>query len=458
MSRRVHLVGIGGAGLSAIARVLHDRGEQVTGSDQAASPYSRALEAAGIPVSYGHRAENVAGADLVVISSAVPADNPEVRAAEAAGIPVLRRNRFLGELTSGSKTIAVAGTHGKTTTTGLIAWLLAGAGLDPTFIVGGILEDLQTNARAGKGEAFVIEADEYDRTFLALHPSIGVITNVEHDHPDCYPTPADFRKAFEIFASQVREALLVCRDDPGASALASPTAARQTYGLHPEADWRAEEIRANAAGGSDFLVLRRAELLGLARTRLPGVHNVLNSLAALAAADAAGVPFVEARRALTEFHGTARRFQVVGEAGGVQVIDDYAHHPTEIRSTLAAARQRYPEAELWAVFQPHTYSRTRALLEDFAAAFGDANHVIVTEVFASREAPDPSVSGRLIVERMVHPDAQFIPALADAAESVIGRVRPPAVVLTLSAGDGNEVGARVLARLQGKAGGMPDGA
>jgi UDP-N-acetylmuramate--alanine ligase len=199
-------------------------------------------------------------------------------------------------------------------------------------------------------------------------------------------------------------------------------------------------------------------LLGLARNRLPGAHNVVNSLGALAAADAAGVPFADGRRALTEFHGTARRFQVIGESRGVVVVDDYAHHPTEIRATLAAARQRFPGAEIWAVFQPHTYSRTRALLEDFAAAFGDAHHVVVTEVFASREAPDPSVSGRLIVERMMHPDAQFMPTLAGAAQSLWERLRPPAVVLTLSAGDANEVGRRVLDHLQGQAGGKQNGA
>jgi len=457
MSRRVHLVGIGGAGLSAIARVLHERGDAVTGSDQAISSFSQALETAGIPVSYGHRAENVAGADLVVVSSAVPAENVEVIAAERAGIPVVRRNTFLAELTAGSETIAVAGTHGKTTTTGLIARLLEIAGLEPTFIVGGILEDFGTNARAGKGRHFVIEADEYDRAFLALHPSIGVITSVEHDHPDCYPTPAEFHQAFEAFAAQVTDLLVVCRDDPGAFSLAPAGMRRLSYGLNPEADWRAEEIRANAAGGSDFLVLRRGELLGLARNRLPGVHNVVNSLAALAAADAVGVSFADGRRALTEFHGTARRFQMIGEVEGVCVIDDYAHHPTEIRATLAAARQRYPQTEIWAVFQPHTYSRTRALLEAFAASFSDANHVIVTEVFASREAPDPEVSGRLIVERMMHPEARFIPLLAEAAESVLSRLKAPAVVVTLSAGDGNEVGKEVLARMQGKAGGKQDG-
>jgi len=380
-----------------------------------------------------------------------------VIAAERAGIPVVRRNTFLAELTAGSETIAVAGTHGKTTTTGLIARLLEIAGLEPTFIVGGILEDFGTNARAGKGRHFVIEADEYDRAFLALHPSIGVITSVEHDHPDCYPTPAEFHQAFEAFAAQVTDLLVVCRDDPGAFSLAPAGVRRLSYGLDPEADWRAEEIRANTAGGSDFLVLRRGELLGLARNRLPGVHNVVNSLAALAAADAVGVSFADGRRALTEFHGTARRFQMIGEVEGVCVIDDYAHHPTEIRATLAAARQRYPQTEIWAVFQPHTYSRTRALLDAFAASFSDANHVIVTEVFASREAPDPQVSGRLIVERMMHPEARFIPSLAEAAESVLSRLKAPAVVVTLSAGDGNEVGKEVLARMQGKAGGKQDG-
>jgi UDP-N-acetylmuramate--alanine ligase len=429
----------------------------VTGSDQAISAYSKGLEASGIPVSYGHRGENVAGADLVVASSAVSAENVEVIAAEQAHIPVVRRNTFLGELTAGSETIAVAGTHGKTTTSGLIAWLLASAGLEPTFIVGGILEDFGTNARAGKGRHFVIEADEYDRAFLALHPSIGVITSVEHDHPDCYPTPAEFAQAFATFASQVRDLLIVGLDDPGAAVIAPSGIRRISYGLHAEADWRAEEIRANTAGGSDFLVLRRGDLLGLARNRLPGVHNVVNSLAALAAADAAGVSFAEGRRALTEFHGAGRRFEVIGEVEGVRVVDDYAHHPTEIRATLAAARQRYPEAQIWAVFQPHTYSRTRALLDAFAAAFADAHHVIVTEVFASREAPDPDVSGRMIVERMVHPEAQFVSSLADAAERILARLKAPAVVVTLSAGDGNEVGKQVLERLQGNAGGKQDG-
>lgn len=450
MSRHVHLVGIGGTGLSAIARVLLERGDQVSGSDQAISPYSEALEQAGARVVYGHRAENIAGADLVIVSSAVPDTNPEVVAARKAGLRVVRRNQFLGELTTGSQTIAVAGTHGKTTTTGLIAWLLDQAGLSPTFIAGGILKDFGTNARAGRGPHFVIEADEYDRAFLGLTPTVAVVTNVEHDHPDCYPTFDDFRAAFQDFAERVQGQLLACLDDPGAASLQPSSAQRVTYGLQPAAEWRAEEIRPNAAGGSDFLVLRGGELLGLVRTRLPGPHNVVNAVAALAAVNAVGVPFAEARRAISEFHGAGRRFEIVGEVGGVWIVDDYAHHPTEIRATLAAARERFPRASVWAVFQPHTYSRTKTLLDDFAQAFGDANHVIVTDIFASRESPDPTVSSQMLVERMSHQDVRFIPGLEVAARTLQERVQAPAVVVTLSAGDGNQVGRLLLQALSEK--------
>jgi len=449
----VHLVGIGGTGLSAIARVLLERGDEVSGSDQAVSPYAQALERAGVRVHYGHRPENVAGADLVIVSSAVPDSNPEVTAARRAGIRVARRAEFLGELTAGCQTIAVAGTHGKTTTTGLIAWLLDQAGLSPSFIVGGMLKDFGTNARAGNGPHFVIEADEYDRTFLGLQPAIGVVTNVEHDHPDCYPTFVEFRAAFQAFAERVTDQLLVCLENEGAASLQPISATRLTYGFRSEADWRAEEVRPNAAGGSDFLVSRRGELLGLVRTRLPGEHNVLNAVAALAVVDCVGVPFAEARRAITEFHGVGRRFEIVGEVSGIWVVDDYAHHPTEIRATLAAARTRFPEAQVWAVFQPHTFSRTRALLADFARAFGDADHVIVTDIFASRESPDPNVSAQRLVEQMVHQDVRFIPDLAEAARTLQERVQAPAVVVTLSAGDGHRVGELLLQGLSEKQGG-----
>jgi UDP-N-acetylmuramate--alanine ligase len=450
MTRRVHLVGIGGAGMSGIARILHQRGDVVTGSDQAASPFSDSLADLGVKVWIGHSADHGVGADVVVASSAVSEANVELAAARAAGVPVLRRDAFLPELTAGSKVVAVAGTHGKTTTTGWIAWVLRQAGRDPSFLAGGILTDLGANAGAGRGKDFVLEADEYDRTFLGLHPAVAVVTNVEYDHPDCYPTPDEFQAAFAQFANQVTELLIACADDPGAAALQPARAVRLTYGLGPDAEWRAEELRPNSAGGMDFLASRQGELVGLMRTRLPGDHNVVNALGALAAVDHLGVPLVDARQALAEFHGAARRFEVIGEVSGVVVIDDYAHHPSEIRATLSGARRRYPEAQIWAVFQPHTFSRTRTFLNEWPAALGQADHVVVTAIYAAREPNDPDLEGAAIVERMMHPDARYIPGLDDAAEEVLSRVRPGSVVLTMSAGDGNRVGKRVLSGLAGR--------
>ena len=429
--------------MSAIAKVLAERGETVSGSDQAVSVYTEALEALGVPIAYGHRAENIAGAELVLVSSAVAATNPEVVAALQAGVPVMRREGFLAELTAPYEVIATAGTHGKTTTTGLIAWILSEAGLDPSFIVGGVLLDFGSNAHAGSGKSFVIEADEYDRAFLGLHPEIAVVTSVEHDHPDCFPTPEDFRAAFVQFASQVWRTLIVCADDPAAAALPSK-AQRLSYGLAPGADWRAEEIRPNGVGGCDFLVLERGRVLGLARTRLPGEHNVRNTLAALAVAQECGVPFATSRQALTGFRGASRRSEVIGEAGGVVVVDDYAHHPTEIRATLSGLRQRYPGRRLWAVFQPHTFSRLRALLDDFAASFADADHVRITDIFAARELPDGATTSRALAEKVRHPDCRYSGTLEESARELIERVEPNSVVVTLSAGDGNWIGRQLL--------------
>jgi UDP-N-acetylmuramate--alanine ligase len=457
MKRHVHLVGIGGAGLSAIARILYERGDKVTGSDLMTSVYSQALERDGVFVTYGHRAENVVGADVVVVSSAVPDDNVEVEAARRAGIQVLHRAAFLGELTAASRTIAVAGTHGKTTTTGLIAWLLDAAGLSPSFMVGGMVHDFGTNARAGGGKYFVIEADEYDRTFLGLRPSVAVVTNVEHDHPDCYPTPEDFRKAFETFARQVEDLLIVCLDDPGAASIAPIGVPRQTYGLSEGATWRADEIRTNAVGGSDFLVLRGGETLGLFRTRLPGKHNVLNILSALIVGDYLGLDLKDTREALTKYCGVQRRFEIIGEEAGVMVVDDYAHHPTEIRATLAAARQRFPDRELWAVFQPHTYSRTRTLMDAFSESFSDADHVILTDIFAARERADPKITGKLVADRIAHHDVHFFSHFSQAVEHLLQHIQPGSVVITLSAGDGNEVGQMLLKELAAREGECGDG-
>ncbi len=426
----------------------------MTGSDQVRTPFAEMLMAEGVAISIGHEAEAVNGADLVVASSAIPADNPELLAAEAQAIPVMRRPAFLGELVEGFQTIAVAGTHGKTTTTAMLAWLFEQAGLRPSFIVGGIPADLGVNSRHGQGPYFVIEADEYDRTFLGLHPRAAIVTNVEHDHPDHYPTAEEFRTAFQQFVDQVGELLVVCADDPGAAALEHANVV--TYGLSKDADWRAEELRANSAGGSDFLVIHGGETMGLIRLRLPGVHNVRNALAALSVADHYGVSFGSTRSTLAEFHGVGRRFELVGEAGGVTVIDDYAHHPSEVRATLAAARQRYPESEIWAVFQPHTYSRTAAFADQLASAFEQADHVIVTEIYAAREQPDPEVTGEWLAGQLANPDVRFVPTLDGVLEQLRGKVGADSVVLTLSAGDADRVGRELLASLESQAKGESD--
>ncbi len=438
--------------MSAIAKVLHGRGEIVTGSDRSVSEYSRGVEALGIAVDYGHAKGNVKDPHIVVASSAVPDTNVELEVARERGIPVLRRDAFLSDLTQGYQTIAVAGTHGKTTTTGLIAWLMLKADLDPSFMVGGILRDLGTNARSGKGGSFVVEADEYDRAFLGLTPKIGVITNVEHDHPDCYPTAEEFRQAFIEFSQRITDTLVVCLDDPGSSGLPLTSSARTTYGLDKDADWYAEEIRPNPAGGSDFLIVHAGETVGLARTRLPGLHNVGNVLAAVAVMSLMDIPFGDLRDALTEYQGVGRRFQILGSIAGVTVIDDYAHHPTEIKATMQAARERYPSADIWAIFQPHTFSRVKAFESGFSTSFDQADHVIVIDVFAAREESDPAYSGEAIARKIPGRDVRYIPTIAQTAAVLAGEVGEGSLVITLSAGDGNQVGELLLENIQPKEG------
>jgi UDP-N-acetylmuramate--alanine ligase len=449
MTRRIHFVGIGGAGLSALAYVQHGRGEAVTGSDRESSPYARALQEAGVRVSIGHDAENVTGTDLVVSSSAIPKDNVELMAAEQLGIPVMRRQEFLNELTQDYETIAIAGTHGKTTTTGMIAWILDQAGVDPSFVVGGLLPNFGANGRAGRGAYFVVEADEYDHAFLGLHPKIAVVTNVEHDHPDIFPNYENVLNAFQTFVNQVKEKLIVCADDPGALSLSHESVERITYGIDPSAHWRAEDVRANAAGGMDFLVLKGADLIGLVRTRLPGEHNVSNALAAFAVSDALDIPFATSRSAMTKFHGAGQRFEILGVVNEITVVDDYAHHPTEIRATLSTSKLRFPEAEIWTVFQPHTYSRINALLAAYRSAFSDADHVIVTEVFAAREKGDNVISGEYIASEIEHNDVQFISDFNEIVELLAQKVQSGDAVVTLSAGDANEVGQLLLKKLTG---------
>ncbi|MBI3363015.1 MAG: UDP-N-acetylmuramate--L-alanine ligase, partial [Chloroflexi bacterium] len=326
--KHIHFVGIGGAGLSAIAAVLLESGYVVSGSDAQPSDLTRRLARLGATIHEGHAGSHVEGADVVVASSAIPDDNAEVAAARHAGIPAQKRAEFLADFLTGRTVVAVAGTHGKTTTTGLVAFMLDRAGLKPSFIVGGVLADYATNAHSGASSIFVIEADEYDRMFLGLCPTVAVVTNVEHDHPDCYPTPESMQEAFRQFTEQIVDGgrLIVCADDSKARELGEIAENKGTrvtsYGLRNGAEWKAESIQPNGAGGNDFLVVRGAATLGLARIRLPGLHNVANSLAALAVADHFELDFNTAREALAEFRGVGRRFEIKGEARGITVIDD----------------------------------------------------------------------------------------------------------------------------------------
>ncbi len=452
--RHIHFIGIGGSGLSAIARVLMEQGLEVSGSDLVLSPAARALAQDGVRVSVGHRPENIEGADLVVVSSAIPATNVEIAAAQAAGIPVVKRPELLAMMTSGYQIIAVAGTKGKTTTTAMIASILLKAGYDPTFIVGGVIVGPERNARAGRGPYFVIEADEYDRTFLSLKPRIAVVTNVEYDHPDCYPTFAGFRAAFETFVASVpQDGLLVAGwDDPTARQLGVQRSANGGatvfYGLSEGAEWRAEEIRPNFAGGLDFLATRNGKVAGLIRLRLPGAHNASNAVAALAVAAFLDVPINLAQSALAGFQGVRRRFEIRGTLNEITVVDDYAHHPSAIRATLQAARERFPGRSLWAVWQPHTYSRTLALLEQFAQAFDLADHVIVLPIYPARESDTWGVRSADVVAKMRHRDARCADSAEEAVAWLETEVQPGDVVLTLSAGDGNKVGEMLLKLLE----------
>lgn len=457
---RVHFIGIGGTGLSAIARVLAEQGVSVTGSDRTLSPLARDLVAAGIPVSVGHAAVNVSGASLVVRSSAVPDDNPEVIAARVAGIPVLKRAAFLSRLLDKKQVIAVAGTHGKTTTTSMLAFMLTHLGKDPSYIVGGVVRDLGSNAHAGHGNQFVIEADEYDRMFHGIHADVAVVTFLEHDHPDCFPTPEDYREAFEQFVGLMRPggALFVCGDHAATFELAFAVPQNVhafTYALHAPAHYRIGDATPNPTGGFSGAVLYKGSQIARLDLRVPGEHNLTNALAALAAAHFLGLDPTQAAAALNTYSGSGRRFELIGVAGGITVIDDYAHHPTEIRATLAAARARFPQRRIWAVWQPHTYTRTLVLMDQFRAAFADADRVLVTEIYAAREQTEP-FSAAQVVEDMPHPAAVFVPTFDQAVHRLLQELRSGDVLLVLSAGDADQISARVFSRLQSQQSNQPD--
>lgn len=455
---RVHFIGIGGSGLSAIARLLKESGYEVTGSDRALSQFAVDLQNAGVTIYIGHHPRNITGADWVVRSSAVKEDNPEVEAAKRAGIPVYKRSDFLGQLMSEKTGIAVAGTHGKTTTSAMIAWTLYAMRRDPSFIVGGTLNNLKTNAHAGKGDLFVIEADEYDRMFLGLKPHIAVITNLEHDHPDYYPTFEDMYSAFQSFVDLLPPdgTLIACAEDEGAVTLL--THARRkglnvvSYSVQGEMtinspQWmQARTLKPNDRGGFDFTATTNISSSGEAlkvSLQVPGEHNVRNALAVLSVAATLGLPLQESADALSQFNGTGRRFEIRGERNGVTIIDDYAHHPTEIRATLAGAKMRYPNRRIWAVWQPHTYSRTQMLFFEFSRAFESADEVLVTEIYASRE-PKQDFSSAEVVSAMPHPSARYSGSLDETKDYLLKNLRAGDVVIVLSAGDADQVSSGLL--------------
>lgn len=435
--RRVHLVGVGGAGMSAIATALAAMGHRVSGSDLKAGPALERLRAAGVDVAVGHRAENVAHAEVVAVSTAVPPTNPEVVAARARGVPVLRRAQVLAAVVATRRAVAVAGTHGKTTTSSMLALVLVEAGLRPSFLVGGELNEIGAGAVWDEGEWLVVEADESDGTFLDLPVESAVVTSVEADHLEHYGGSFDaVVAAFEAFLAGVPGLRVVCADDPVAARLARPAGAT-TYGTADGAEYRMTGVEAGRSSVR-FALEHDGRTLGVVDLPVPGLHNARNACAALVAGLGLGAPFAAAARALSRYGGVARRFQFRGERDGVTFVDDYAHLPGEVRAALGAARQG-GWRRVVCVFQPHRYSRTASLAADFADAFVDADLLVVTDVYPAGEAPRPGVTGKRVVDAVLdaHPNAQvaYLPARSEWAPYLRRRLRPGDLCLTLGAGD-----------------------
>jgi UDP-N-acetylmuramate--alanine ligase len=448
---RVHLVGIGGMHMSAIAQILLSDGVRVSGSDLVMSELTERVRALGARVYEGHRASNIGEASVVVTTAAARPDNPELVEAARRGIPVLQRHEMVAELMQNRTAIAVAGTHGKTTTSSLVAFILSRAGRDPTYLLGGESLDLGGNAAAGRGREVVVEADEYAGAFLAYHPEIAVVTNAEADHLDYYGSEERLLSAFRRFIDNVPGSGLVvaCAESEPLRRLCAPeppAAAIAWYGLDA-GDWRAAQISLEEGGGATFMVQCPHGERGPFRLRLPGLHNVCNAVAALVVAERLGIPCDVSSEALSEFRGAHRRFEVQGEAGGVLVIDDYAHHPTEVRATLAAARSRYPGRRTVVLFQPHTYTRTQYLLNGFKRCFVDADRLLLLQTFAAREAPDAGIDAHDLA-RELGGGTPVADTLAEAVQLLTAELRRGDVCFTMGAGDVTKVGRPLLEALQ----------
>jgi UDP-N-acetylmuramate--alanine ligase len=448
-AQRVHFIGIGGIGMSGIAEILLSLGYPVSGSDLKRSPITERLSGLGATIFEGHAAANVLGAAVVVVSSAVNDINPEVVEARARNVPVIQRAEMLAELMRLKYGIAVAGMHGKTTTTSMIAAILAGGGLDPTIVVGGRIDAMGSNARHGKSQYLVAEADESDRSFLKLSPILGVVTNLDREHMDCYRDMADVEAAFVSFMDRVPfyGAVTACVDDPLLAAVLPRVRRRlYTYGFSAEADFVCRLLPTGEGARSRFEVLAAGHLLGAFALHVPGRHNVLNATAAIAIGTQLEIAPLTMATALAEFRGVDRRFQLKGMARGVTVVDDYGHHPTEIRATLAAARD-CGYRHIHVIFQPHRYTRTRDLMDEFATAFDDADSVELLDIYAASEEPIPGIDAETLRMKLQHPQVHYSAEVADALAMIAGRAVDGDLIMTLGAGSVSQMGPQVLEAL-----------
>lgn len=450
---RVHFVGIGGAGMSGLARILLELGHAVSGSDLVGSQVTGRLEQQGAVCHTGHLARNVGEAQLVVVSSAIKKDNPELVQAERTGIPVIHRGDMLALLMKRQLGIAVAGAHGKTTTTSMLALVLENNGLDPTIVVGGELNDIGGNAKLGRGKFLVAEADESDGSFLKLDPAAVIITNVEDDHLDYYGTVEKIQEAFRTFIGKVSpEGMAVlCLDDPGVKQIAADySGPRVFYGIREQgADYTLRNLQLNGSVSRGEVYFQN-ERLGVLELKVPGVHNMSNALGVVAAARWAGLEFSAIARALKTFTGAGRRFQLMGEVRGIRVVDDYAHHPSEIKATLKAARQ-VVEGRVISVFQPHRYTRTSLLRERFGTAFSDADVIILCDIYSAGEQPIEGVSARLIAEAIENNENRqvtFLPTREEIVDHLVQFARPGDLILTMGAGNIWTAGVDLVNRLQ----------
>jgi UDP-N-acetylmuramate--alanine ligase len=455
---KIHFVGIGGMGMCGIAEVLANMGYRVSGSDMNDTEITRHLTQIGCTVKQGHRADNLGEADVVVVSSAIKGYNPEVEAARARQIPVIPRAEMLGELMRMKYGIAIAGAHGKTTTTTMLHTVLMAAGFDPTAVIGGRVNSLGlANARWGKSDYLVAEADESDGSFLTLSPTLAVVTNIDAEHLDHYGTFDNVKKAFTDFCNRVPffGMSALCLDNAGVQAILPNLIKRYTtFGISSQATYRARNIRHDGLI-TRFVAWRRADELGEVALPMPGTHNVLNALGVLAVADFVAIPFEVYSRALSQFEGVARRFTVRGEVGGVTVVDDFGHHPAEVRATLSGAKAAFAGRRVVAAFQPHRFTRTRDQLDEFARAFHDADEVAICDIFAAGEKPIEGVSSEVLVRlarEAGHPAITYIPRREDLAAWLDAQARPGDLVITLGAGNIQLVCNEVIALLEGRLG------